>query len=432
MTGPLDRKERTADRTGAFYGWTIVGVAFVAALTEVSFFNPVLGVFVRPLSDEFGWNRLTISLAISIGNVFGALLSPLAGAVLDRRGARLPMAFGAAVMGSSLLALAFTQALWWFYLFYFLGRGTAIGLVDMAIAVAVSNWFIQKRGLAMGFALLGNRMGMALLPLSVQLILLWADWRAAWIVLGIFVLTVAVVPALRFVRRRPEDMDLLPDGEVGSSMVSPMPLAETDSTWTVSQAVRTPSFWLLTLATSQILLISGGINLHQMPHLEERGLSSTLAVGVVAVFALTGGVGGLLAGYVRNRLGSRRTMVLTLAASSFGLVILVFADNAALAYFYGVWYGLSFGATVTVMGIIFADYFGRLVLGRIRGVVAPFNIAFNAAGPPLAGWAFDVSGSYVFVFSVFAALYLVAMVCIVLASPPASRWTGLASAAQTV
>jgi MFS family permease len=176
---------------GRFYGWTIVGVAFVAALTEVSFFNPVLGVFVRPLSDEFGWNRLTISLAISIGNVFGALVSPLAGAVLDRRGARLPMAFGATVMGGSLLALAFTQTLWWFYLFYFLGRGTAIGVVDMEIAVAVSNWFIQKRGLAMA-SRPGNRISMAL-PLGYSLT---AVGGQGWLGRpGVFVLSVAAVPA---------------------------------------------------------------------------------------------------------------------------------------------------------------------------------------------------------------------------------------------
>lgn len=411
-------------RPAGAYGWVIVGVAFVAALTEVSFYNPVLGVFVRPLQEEFGWDRLTVSLAVTMGNVGGALVSPLAGAFLDRRGARLPISGGALVMGCSLIAIAFTQALGWFYIFYFLGRATAIGVTDLAVAVAVSNWFIRRRGVAMGIALLGNRAGMALLPLLVQLVVVWAGWRQAWFALGILVLALTVLPALRYLRRRPEDIGLLPDGDPRETVAAEAPAARApESDWTLPQAMRTPAFWFVTLATSNVFLISGAVNLHQMPHLEDKGLSATLAVGVVAVFAVFGGVGGLIAGVVRDRIGSRWTMALSLITSASGIVLLIHATNPFLAYLYGVWYGLSFGVMVTMMGVIHADYFGRTALGRIRGFVAPVNIAFNAAGPPLAGWAFDVSGSYAPVFWAFAALLLLAFLWMLLASPPKARPT---------
>lgn len=417
-TAPSERKAAGA------YGWVIVGVAFVAALTEVSFYNPVLGVFVRPLQEEFGWDRLTISLAVTMGNVGGALVSPLAGAFLDRRGARLPISGGALVMGGSLIAIAFTQALGWFYIFYLLGRATAIGVIDLAVAVAVSNWFIRRRGVAMGIALLGNRAGMALLPLLVQLVVVWAGWRQAWFALGVLVLAATVFPALRYLRRRPEDLGLLPDGDPREGVAPEAPAAAApDTDWTLPQAARTPAFWFVTLATSHVFLISGAVNLHQMPHLEDKGLSATLAVGVVAAFAVFGGVGGLVAGVLRDRVGSRWTMALSLITSASGIVLLIYATNPFLAYLYGVWYGLSFGVMVTMMGVIHADYFGRTALGRIRGFVAPVNIAFNAAGPPLAGWAFDVSGSYVPVFWAFAALLLLAFLWMLLASPPKARVT---------
>ncbi len=403
------------------YGWVIVAVAFIAAFSEVSFYNPVLGVFVRPLEHEFGWNRLTVALAITMGNVGGALLSPVAGAALDRRGPRLLVGTGAAVMGMSLLALSLTQTLWWFYFFFFFGRATAVGAISLAISVVVSNWFIRNRGMAMGIALLGSRAGMALLPLMVQLVLLWSNWRVAWLVLGIVVLAVAVVPSLRFLRRRPEDIGLLPDGET-TPTAGPTEEddkeGEPEEDWTLAQAARTPAFWLVTLATSHVFIISGSVNLHQMPHLVDQGLSPMLAVGVVSTSAVFGGIGGLLAGILQARLGGRWTLAMALTGAAAGLVILINADNPLLAYGYGMWYGLSFGAMFTMTQVIYAEYFGRKALGRIRGAVAPLHIAFNAAGPPLAGWAFDVSGSYTRVFSAFVILLAIAVVWMLLAVPP--------------
>jgi len=409
-------------RPERFYGWIIVAVASVVSLSGVAFYNPVLGVFVRPFEEEFGWSRLTVSLVITVGNFAGALFAPAVGAILDRRGARFLSGAGMTVMVICLFALALTPSLWWFYVFFGIGRATAVGVIDLAVAVAVANWFIRRRGIAMGLATLGNRAGMALLPLLAQIMIVWWNWRAAWVALGIFVLIAGVGPSFRFLRRRPEDMGLLPDGDsVEVASRSARSATGIETSWSVSDATRTRAFWLITLATSSVFLVSGGINLHQMAHLQDQGLSSTVAVGVVAAFAVFGGLGGLLAGVLQHRIGSRWTFALSLAASAGGLVILIHADNIALAYIYGAWYGLFFGVVATMMAVIYADYFGRMALGRIRGVVAPINIVFNALGPPLAGWAFDVSGSYAVAFWAFTVLYLLAVLWVFLAGPPRQR-----------
>lgn len=380
-----------------------------------------MGVFVQPLSDEFGWSRATIAAAITIGSVGGAIASPLIGPLLDRGASRLVIAAGGALMGVCLLAVAFTPSLWWFYLFYSVGRTTAVGITSLAVTVVVSNWFVRNRGVALGITLLGSRAAMALLPLTAQLIILAVSWRAAFGMLGVTVLCVAVLPSLRFLRHRPEDMGLLPDGLPSGPSAGhtdePAP-DDLEEEWTLSEAARTPALWLLTLATSQIFLVGGAVNLHQMPHLVDQGLPSTVAVGVISTFAVFGGIGGVLGGLVQRRLGARWTLALSLLGTSSGLVILINADNAGLAYLYGVWYGLAFGSMVTMMTVVYAEYFGRRSLGSIRGAVAPIQMAFNAAGPLLAGWAYDTTGHYLEVFSAYVGLLLLAAFWMVLAPRP--------------
>lgn len=398
-----------------------MGVAAVTAFSQVSFFNPVLGVFVQPLSEEFGWSRATIAAAITIGSVGGAIVSPLIGPLLDRGASRLMIAAGGALMGVCLLAVAFTPSVWWFYLFFSVGRTTAIGITSLGVSVVVSNWFVRNRGVALGITLLGSRAAMALLPLSAQLVILAVSWRAAWGMLGVMVLCVAVLPSLRFLRHRPEEMGLLPDGLPGrpSAGHTDEPTQdEPEEEWTLREAARTPALWLLTLATSQIFLVGGAVNLHQMPHLVDQGLSSTMAVGVVSTFAVFGGIGGVLSGLAQRRLGARWTLAVSLMGAASGLVVLINVDNAALAYFYGVWYGLAFGSMVTMMQVIYAEYFGRSSLGSIRGAVAPIQMAFNATGPLLAGWAFDATGHYLEVFSAYVGLLLLSAFWMVLAPRP--------------
>ena len=407
--------------TPAFYGWVVVSVAALVSFCQVSFFNPVLGVFIEPLSDEFGWSRATLSAAVAIGSLGGAVISPFVGRVLDRRGSRLVLAGGGAVMGACLIALAFTQTRWWFLLFYGIGRATAAGGTGLGTTVAASNWFVRDRGLALGVTLLGSRAGMAILPLAVQLVLLAVGWRSAYVMLGALVLSLAVLPSLRYLRRRPEDEGLLPDGRPPPTpaQVTPAePVVPTEEEWTLREAVRTPALWLLTLATSQMFLVGGAVNLHQMPHLVDRGLSSTAAVGVVSTFAVFGGIGGLLGGVAQRRWGARWTLTGSLVGTAAGLVLLIQADNVAFAYFYGAWYGLVFGSVVTMMQVIYAEYFGRESLGSIRGAVAPVQMVFNAAGPVLAGVAFDVTGSYSQIFWVYTGVLLLAAFWMALARPP--------------
>ncbi len=149
-----------------------------------------------------------------------------------------------------------------------------------------------------------------------------------------------------------------------------------------------------------------------------QGLSSTVAVGVISTFAVAGGVGGVVGGLIQRRFGVRWTFSASLTGAALGLMLLIQVDSVALAYVYGVWYGLVFGSMITMMQGVYAEYFGRTSLGSIRGAVAPVQMVFNATGPVLAGLAYDVSGSYDRIFWVYASVLLLAAVWMALARPP--------------
>ncbi|MEE8337099.1 MAG: MFS transporter [Dehalococcoidia bacterium] len=395
----------------------IVAVAGVVSFGAVTFFNPVLGVFFGPLSDQFGWSRAEISLAVTIGSAAAALGSPLVGWVLDRWGGRWVMAASTATMAVCLVVLGGMTALWQFYVFYSLGRALGQGVINTGAFVSVANWFVRRRPFATAVASVGQRAGLAALPLLAALVIAASGWRDGFLALAVVVAVTGVLPPLLLMRRRPEDVGLLPDGDATPDGAETLPAA-VDVDWSLRDSVRTRSYWLLGFAVALMMFSAGSINLHQIPHLEQQGLSTTQAAMIVGVFSLVAAGGGLLGGAAATIWGTRRTLAVSLAAQSVGVLLLIVTSGLLSALVYALWYGLCFGSSVTLSQVIYADYFGRRSLGVIRGSFQPVQLAFNAAGPWIGGFWFDQTGSYGAVFALFLALFLVASLFIALSSYP--------------
>jgi OFA family oxalate/formate antiporter-like MFS transporter len=413
-------KAKSAPKRELFPGWSVVAVASLAVFTQVSFFNPVLGVFMPALTKEFGWSRTEISGAMTAGSLAGAFISPVFGPLIDRYGGRRFVAVGALMMGLSLIALSRINNVWEFYLFYGIGRMVSVGFFDLAAGVTVAKWFVRRRGLAVGLTTLGTRAGFAIMPIGVQLIIGGWGWRDAWLALAVTVLAFGILPALRYLHPTPESMGLLPDGDT-----LPVPGAaaglkhfETERSWTREEAMRTKAFWLVTAAVSLQAWAGGAINLHQIPHMVDRGLSPESAALVVSLLAVFAGAGSLLEGVLDETIGARWTLVIGLLGSAGGMVILMSLDGIGMALAYAVGYGLAFGLMVTSSQVVFADYFGRQALGAIRGSAAPIQMSLNAIGPLVAGAAFDLTGSYMAAFVPFTLSYVAAAAALAIARKP--------------
>lgn len=393
-----------------FYGWWVASAAYAAAFGSVVFYNPaVLGVFVGPLKAEFDWDRAQVALAVSLGSLAAAAVAPVAGLVMDRRGTRWVIGFAALVMVTCALLLSRMQALWQFIALVTIGRAFASGAMQPAAFIAIANWFVRRRLFIVGITSTAQRLGAALLPLLATFVIaLSGSWRTGWTVLAV-VVAVSAAPALLVMYRRPEDRGLLPDGDAE-------PLASTDSTaavaatnernLTLSEATHTSAYWLIGISLTLMVFCGPSINFHQIPHLMDQGLSATEAAMMVAAGSLTGALGGVFFGMVASRITVRWTATCSLLGMAGGIVLLLFANNLLTALIFASVYGASFGAQVALGQMVYADYFGRMSMGVIRGSFQPVQLVMSAGGPYVVGLWYGHSGSYTAPFLTMSGLLI--------------------------
>lgn len=418
-----------------------MGVAFLIGVSESGAFQAILAIFMKPMANEFGWSRAAIAGSIAIGSLSAAFLSPFIGPVLDRHGPRMTAFWGILFLSLGLVGMTFVNRIWQLYLFFGMCRMIAIGILSLVISVSVSNWFIRKRGRAMGTVSLGPRLGSVLLPLLTQFFILVFGWRLAWSSLGIIVFLMSGIPVLLFLRHRPEDMGLLPDGDAGiSKEVNPCEPADNISAATFapaitysltrSQAIRTSTFWLLTTVHSLIPFIQAGISFHLYPFLTDRGIAPMTAVLVLAAINFSGAFGAVSWGVFAERINVKTLLAVNVFSSS--LLFLAIYWTALLKtsghtfigmlFLLSVFYGVTFGGREPLLNIIWADYFGRHSLGSILGYSGPFRWTANAVGPIFAAIFYDVYGSYKFPFYFFAVSFFIAgLICINLRAPKLSE-----------
>jgi OFA family oxalate/formate antiporter-like MFS transporter len=389
-----------------FYGWVVLACVCLAGFARQGPAVATLSVFVVPMTDAFGWSRTEMAGAVSLGGVLAAVVSPLLGPVLDRRGARLILCLAVLGTGLATMALSLVQSLAMFYLLFCFARMVWAGPFDLGLYGALNNWFVARRARATSIATLAQMAGLVALPIIAQLAMHDGDWRQGWVAIGTTVLAVGFLPVWLFVVRRPEDVGLMPDRLAGSAATS---VAE--PRFTRPQAMRTSAFWLVSLYTVLVFPVQAGVSLHQAPHLIERGFSPIMAATVISFFSAMSAVASFGVGFLPRRWPVRRAMsasAVLLAVGTFGLIGV---SSAEVAYLAAGLFGLGIGGVMTLLPMAWADYFGRESYGAIRGVALSLQVMAQAAGPVASGALRDWSGDYtdsLVLFGILAALAAIA------------------------
>lgn len=429
--------EARRERERIFHGWYIVGVAFLAAFIHSEAVSSTLSVFIKPMTENLGWSRGMISGVRSLEQILEAVVAPFIGPLVDRHGGRVLMVIGAMVAGIGFIALAFVQDLWQFYAVravVTLGVACFGGLVTN---VAIANWFIRKRGRAFAIAGLGGSLGTVIvIPFATWTIINWG-WRETWALFGIFVWVLIVVPSFLFMRRRPEDMGLLPDGEtlrpepVRSAVATPeeayrqdqevLRASREETSWSRAEALRTRAFWIIVVVFGTTRLAVMGINLHLIPYLLDLGYPAAVAASVFVLRSGVGLFGNPVWGIAAERYDVRILTFIKFVLQAMAVTTIVLAPNLVMVYVGFALYGVAQGGGGILTEMMFANYYGRLSLGAVRSISLPLQIVFSAGGPLLLGFSFDITGSYNFAFSIIIGASVISAVLVLFATPPTKR-----------
>lgn len=426
------RAEQATSEPKFFYGWTIVAVGFLAHIASAFSISSTLSVFLKPLSNDLGISRGVFSLIRSGEILIGAAAAPLVGTLIDRHGGRWLMAAGGLVSGAGFLLLGQAKDFWQFLLFRWLliSPGDAL-MGQMVVNVSISRWFVRMRGRALALAGMGHGLAKVGMPLLAASLIVHTGWRAAWVVFGVLTLVLVVAPSLLFMRRRPEDMGLLPDGRSRAQHDSGAPANEddlararaaiADVAWSRREALRTPAFWLIITTFGVAHVGVTGLNLHVFAFVSDQGHPAMVAALVMSIIAFMQFSTPMVWGLLAERSDIGRLIMAKFLIQAAG-IFLALSTPGLLSLYAGFFlYGIGMGGTSILAEMIWANYFGRISLGKIRGIGSLLTHAFSAGGPPFFGLLFDFTQSYDLSFSIFIGLLIVSAFLSLLLRPP-KKW----------
>jgi MFS family permease len=413
-------------RAPVFYGWVLVATAFVTMGIVVNS-RTAFSLFFPSILDEFGWSRGLTAATFTTGLLTSNAFTPFLGVLMDRLGPRVVFPLGLGLMSLGLMLATATREPWHLHLTLgVLVAGASVFVSYMGHSLLLPNWFVRRRGLALGLAFSGVGVGSFVLMPLIQALLGRVGWRGAcWLLAGLIVLLVlplnAVVP-----RRRPEELGLRPDGDAAAgagprrATVQVVDPAWTAVEWTLARAVRTSRFWWVFVGYFTGLFAWYAVQVHQTKYLLELGFSGELAAYALGLVGLTGIAGQIVWGFLSDRIGREWAWT----ASGLGFTVCYLALLALPAHpARGLVYVMV--AAQGLFGYGLASVFGAIPMELFQGpryssIFAVLNIGSNAGagmGPWVAGLVYDRTGSYAPAFWLAIACSLVSVAAIWLAAP---------------
>ncbi len=418
-----------------FYGWTIVAIGFLAHIASAFSISSTLSVFLKPLSSDLGISRGVFSLIRSGEIIISSVAAPLIGSLLDRHGGKWLMAAGGVISAAGFIFLGQARDFWQFLLFRWLliSPGDAL-MGQMVVNVSISRWFVRMRGRALALASMGHGLAKVAMPLFAASLILNLGWRAAWAIFGVLTLLLVVGPAF-LMKRRPEDMGLLPDGGTGAPVEDKTlgrkaaryraaSSANADVPWSRAEALRTPAFWLIVTTFGVASVGVTGLNLHVFAFVSDQGHAPMVSAFVMSIIAFMQFSTPMVWGLFAERTEIGRLIMAKFLIQAAGL-LWALSDPGITSLYGGFFlYGIGMGGTSILSEMIWANYFGRISLGKIRGMGSLLTHAFGAGGPPFFGLLFDATQSYQLSFTIFIAMLFASAFLSLFLRPPKKQPRG--------
>jgi MFS transporter, OFA family, oxalate/formate antiporter len=380
-------------------GWKVLIAAFLGVMCGASPlpFN-VLGLLFAPLQADFGWSRGQISAGITVFGITASLMAPVFGWLADKYGVRPVAIWSLIAFALSFAALSFTPAsLIGFYALWLVVGLVGIGSTPVTWSRAISLWFVERRGLALGIMLIGTSAAAFVVPQLAVWSIAQFGWRQMFVVVAMLPLLVALPFAVALFREpRPEERPAAistADGKVAGM--------------TFGEAARTRQFWILWASIFVIALAYGGAHIHMIPIVMDHGFDAKTAAGMMGVVGVGLLVGRVGVGFLLDRVWGPAVAFPVLCLPALACILLMgTATDIGLITFAAFLLGFAAGAESDLIAFLAARYFGMAHFGRIYGMLyMPFGLC-SAISPLIYGIVRDRAGSYDPMLSAAAMLFV--------------------------
>jgi MFS family permease len=420
MKNPLHSSQKmpVAGKPGFFYGWYIVAVSWLAMFLVSAV---AVSIFFKPILEEFGLDRATLSSVHTVVIIVFALFSPFLGRLIDRFGPKVMLYVGVAAMTLTSVVNSLATSLGHLYIGRFLLEMRPLN----AAQVLINRWFVRKRGRALGIFATGLPIGtLVLSPISQYLILTWG-WRMT-LLFWAGVTFVILLPLTLFIRDNPEDKGYAPDGEpihrvkptepfdgIGGDALETKPAIPAGSS--LAEAARAGSFWLLSASHLICGIGCGFMMTHIVIFATDVGYTEMIGASLLSVQGGVNLVGLLLTGQMSDRIARSKVLSMTHLIRSLSFVtivifILLGGGSLWLLYIAVALFGFGWFTTAPLASGLVADLFGYLRIGTIFGLVLSFHMVGMALGAYAGGITFELTGSYYSFFLVQSVLEFLAAV----------------------
>lgn len=412
-------------KTSVYYGWyMVIGLAAVG-MVSTGMGGVNFGLFVSPMSRDLGLSHVYFGWAYSARLIGFSATSWYIGRIIDRQGARLPLAIAGVCLACIMSGLSYLQEAWHLIVLYFL-----LGMIGLEGAggnlyqtVPLSRWFVKKRGKAMAIATLGTTIGIFIFTPLSEFLIENKGWRFTWFLLGCGGSLVVVSVALLIVRKDPQSLGLQPDGDLLKRPVSaPIGVGQQEIageySWQLKNAIRNRVFWAIVLIHGMRLLSTSTLIVFRIPFFIEHGVSSRLVAWAISMEAIVASFMAIFAGRAVDRFNARCVVVVSLLLFILTFIVTINFRTTWHVFLSTALYGASASTYIVAQNALWPEYFGNMHIGSIRGVSILTTLLFSSIGAPVCGMIKDATGSYLpaWIFSLIC--LLIAAVLMVLTRKP--------------
>lgn len=389
------------------YGHTILSLAFLTQLFSTGLIFYAFGVFLGPISEEFGWGKAETAFGFSLFSLSTILYNPLISQGIERWGAKRFLVSGVLITGLGLMSLVLIQQLWHFYalMFFLVGFGGA-SMGYLPTGAVINEWFIRRRSFALSVSSAGVSLGGVLVIFFGSRIIHDHGWRAGMAALAVSVLVCVLYPMTRWMVNRPEQLGLQPDHGFESG---PAPAAPEDlRLWSVGEMLGSRVWWLFLAAYAVNLVSITGVLVFLKKSLVDGGYTPEQATLTFGLTALTGFLSKPGLGILGDKLSKRQMIYGALAAEAVGVTVLLLHPGPNWLWLFSLFFGLGMSANLPIFLSWIADHFGRLSFSRAAGILLPGAVVFQSFGHYLGGKLFDLSGRWIWTFVMYMLMYVLA------------------------